>query len=56
MPRADDFTVRHIGSNSEQVAAMLDTLGVDSLDALIAQTIPASIQSSHRFQLSRSPR
>ena len=51
MPRADDFTVRHIGSNSEQIAAMLDTLGVDSLDALIAQTIPASIQSSHRFQL-----
>ncbi len=51
MPRADDFTVRHIGSNPEQIAAMLETLGVASLDELIDQTIPKSIQSSHRFRL-----
>ena len=51
MPRADDFTVRHIGSNPDQLAAMLDALGVASLDALIDQTIPASIQSSYRFRL-----
>ncbi|MDA8006921.1 MAG: aminomethyl-transferring glycine dehydrogenase [Gammaproteobacteria bacterium] len=51
MPRADDFTVRHIGSNPEQVAAMLDELGLDSLDELIQQTVPESIQSAHRFKL-----
>lgn len=51
MPRADDFTVRHIGSNPEQIASMLDALGVASLDELIDQTIPASIRSNHRFRL-----
>ena len=51
MPRADDFTVRHIGSNPEQLTAMLDALGVASLDELIEQTVPASIRSSHRFKL-----
>jgi len=51
MPRADDFTVRHIGSNPEQLAAMLQALGVESLDELIEQTIPASIRSGHRFKL-----
>jgi len=51
MPRADDFTVRHIGSNPAQVAAMLEALGVESLDELIAQTAPESIRSNHRFKL-----
>ncbi|MGI9310533.1 MAG: aminomethyl-transferring glycine dehydrogenase [bacterium] len=51
MPRADDFTVRHIGSNPDQIAAMLRALGVGSLDELIDQTIPSSIQSGHRFRL-----
>ena len=51
MPRADDFTVRHIGSNPEQLASMLESLEVESLDELIEQTIPASIRSEHRFRL-----
>ncbi|MDD9885327.1 MAG: aminomethyl-transferring glycine dehydrogenase [Gammaproteobacteria bacterium] len=51
MPRADDFTVRHIGSNPEQLASMLEALGVESLDELIEQTVPASIRSQHRFKL-----
>ncbi|MGR3914430.1 MAG: aminomethyl-transferring glycine dehydrogenase [Gammaproteobacteria bacterium] len=51
MPRADDFTVRHIGSNPEQIAAMLDQLGIASLDELIEQTVPESIRSAHRFKL-----
>ena len=54
MPRADDFTVRHIGSSPEQITAMLDQLGVASLDDLIEQTIPASIQSKNEFPLPRS--
>ena len=54
MPRADDFTVRHIGSNSDQVASMLKALGLDSLDDLVEQTIPESIRSKKEFSLPRS--
>ena len=35
MPRADDFTIRHIGSSPEQITTMLESLGVSSLDELI---------------------
>ena len=48
MPRADDFTARHIGSSPEHIAKMLETLGLDSLDNLIEQTIPESILSKKR--------
>ena len=51
MPRADDFTVRHIGSNAEQIGAMLETIGVASLDDLIDETVPAAIKSGHHFRL-----
>ncbi|TVP73766.1 MAG: glycine dehydrogenase (aminomethyl-transferring) [Rhodobacteraceae bacterium] len=34
---------RHIGPRPEDMAEMLDTLGCDSLDQLIAQTIPADL-------------
>ena len=54
MPRADDFTTRHIGSSPEHIARMLEALGLDSLDHLIEQTIPASIQSKNEFSLPRS--
>ena len=40
-PRA--FSGRHIGPDAAETAAMLATLGAGSLDALIAQTVPASI-------------
>jgi len=51
MPRADDFTVRHIGSNPEQISAMLDELGIASLDELIEQSVPQSILSGRPFKL-----
>ncbi len=35
---------RHIGPSPSDMEEMLATLGVDSLDALIAQTVPASIR------------
>ncbi len=54
MPRADDFTIRHIGSSPEQITTMLESLGVKSLDELIEQTIPVSIQSTEEFSLPRS--
>jgi glycine dehydrogenase len=54
MPRADDFTTRHIGSNPEQIASMLEFLNLDSLDQLVEQTIPESILSKNEFSLPRS--
>jgi len=41
---AADFAARHIGPSPSDVDAMLTTLGVPSLDALIGQTVPASIR------------
>jgi glycine dehydrogenase len=41
---AADFASRHIGPSPSDVEAMLTTLGVSSLDALIEQTVPASIR------------
>ena len=40
-----DFASRHIGPSPEEIAAMLKTLGADSLDALMAETLPADIRS-----------
>ncbi len=39
-----DFAARHIGPSPSEVDAMLAALGVSSLDALIEQTVPASIR------------
>lgn len=38
------FSRRHIGSNAAETTAMLDTLGLKSLEELIAKTIPSSIR------------
>ncbi|MEG3765599.1 aminomethyl-transferring glycine dehydrogenase [Alteromonas sp. 14N.309.X.WAT.G.H12] len=38
------FTRRHIGPGEEEIQAMLATVGADSLDDLMAQTVPAAIQ------------
>ncbi|CAI9120213.1 aminomethyl-transferring glycine dehydrogenase [Brytella acorum] len=40
---ADAFATRHNGPRPAEVASMLEMLGVDSLEALIAQTVPAAI-------------
>mgnify|MGYP003625279069 FL=1 len=39
-----EFSLRHIGPDVEQQRQMLEALGVDSLQALIEQTVPSSIQ------------
>ena len=44
LERNDEFAGRHIGPDETAVAAMLATLGADSLDALIEQTVPPSIR------------
>ncbi|WP_290612384.1 aminomethyl-transferring glycine dehydrogenase [Arsukibacterium sp. UBA3155] len=40
----DEFIQRHIGPDEAETAAMLAELGVDSMETLIAQTVPASIR------------
>src|SRR5688572_25528570 len=40
----DTFVRRHIGPDDVDVAAMLDALGVASLEELTAKTVPASIR------------
>src|SRR5665213_778363 len=40
----DTFVRRHIGPDADDVRAMLELLGVDSLDDLIDQTLPANIR------------
>ncbi len=40
----DDFSRRHIGPGDEDVAEMLQVIGVSSLDELMDQTIPQSIR------------
>lgn len=44
MTRHDSFQLRHIGPRREEISSMLETIGVESIDKLIAETIPASIR------------
>ena len=43
LEQRNDFIGRHIGPNPADQAAMLNTLGIDSLDALTTRVIPANI-------------
>src|SRR3954451_4395444 len=47
----DDFESRHIGPGPHDVRAMLETIGVASLDELIAQTIPDDIRQRAPLEL-----
>ncbi|WP_430648622.1 hypothetical protein, partial [Bradyrhizobium manausense] len=38
------FVRRHIGPSARDVAAMLETVGAKSVDALMSETLPASIR------------
>jgi glycine dehydrogenase len=40
----DTFVRRHLGSAEEEIAAMLQTIGAASLEALVAETVPAAIR------------
>ena len=40
----DHFVNRHLGPNGQELADMLKTIGVDSLNQLIDQTIPSNIR------------
>ena len=47
----DDFATRHVGPTSRDVDAMLDVVGVRSIDDLIAKTVPASIRDREPLEL-----
>src|SRR5689334_21569915 len=54
LEQRDDFLSRHIGPNEQETAQMLAQLGAPSLDALIAQTVPAAIRLEKPLPLAGS--
>jgi glycine dehydrogenase len=50
-PAAADFTERHIGPSAADIAAMLEVIGVPSVDALINQTLPDSIRLDRQLDV-----
>jgi len=51
METHEGFIRRHLGPSDLDIARMLSTLGVESLDELIEQTIPASIRMNGALSL-----
>jgi glycine dehydrogenase len=47
----DRFVERHIGINKNNLAAMLETVGVSSIDELMDQTVPSVIRSSEPLDI-----
>jgi glycine dehydrogenase len=47
----EDFSLRHNNVEPADVSAMLKTIGVDSLDTLIQQTVPAKIRLEQGLRL-----
>ena len=47
----DTFVRRHIGPDEGEIREMLETLGYPSLDALIDDTVPASIRMERPLNL-----
>ncbi len=50
---AVSFARRHIGPSPRDIASMLETVGAKSLDALMAETLPASIRQKAPLDLGR---
>ncbi|MFN8246932.1 MAG: aminomethyl-transferring glycine dehydrogenase [Ferruginibacter sp.] len=46
----NEFAQRHIGPNESETKEMLESIGVKSMDELIAQTVPASIRLEQPMQ------
>ena len=47
------FLYRHNGPRKHEVSEMLETIGVDSLDQLIFETIPDSIRKKDKLKLKK---
>ncbi len=52
--RTDTFALRHIGPKEENLQEMLDTIGVDSVDQLIYETIPDDIRLDKPLNLPKA--
>ena len=48
---SDTFARRHVGPNGQQIKHMLGVVGVDSLDDLVEQTVPADIRLDRPLKL-----
>jgi len=46
-----NFSTRHIGASDADVAHMLNTLGVDSLDTLLQDIVPSSILDTETLKV-----
>ena len=46
-----DFASRHIGVNDKEITIMLNQIGVQSLDQLIDETVPASIRLQNKLNI-----
>ncbi len=52
--KRNSFAYRHIGPKAVDVDQMLSTIGLDSIDTLIEQTIPKAIRAKKELDLSES--
>ena len=50
LEQQDIFIRRHIGPSEQEQAQMCQTLGVDSVEELISQTVPENHSSRERFR------
>lgn len=49
--KSDLFSQRHLGSGKPEIEEMLNTIGVGTMDELVAKTIPASILMGRQMNL-----
>ena len=47
----DDFSSRHIGPSDKDIKKMLDTMGLDSIEKLLNETIPETIRLKHPLKI-----
>ena len=51
--KTDAFALRHIGTGENDLNHMLKTIGVDSVDQLIYETIPTDIRLKNELNLEK---
>ncbi len=53
--QSETFERRHVGPDDGQIAQMLDALGHDSLEALMAAAVPVAIRTEEPLGLGPGP-
>ncbi|KAJ8260568.1 hypothetical protein COCON_G00162910 [Conger conger] len=51
LPRHDEFVQRHIGPNAKEKGEMLYALGLETVEELIAKTVPSSIRLQRSLKM-----